>query len=184
LVRTSIQAAATEARQMVYSDNKPLLKGVHWIATLDGRTSSTCRSLDGKEFGIDDGPRPPAHFGCRSVTVPIIKSWAELGFNGTEPPAPLRPFVRSKRKLKDIPKADRAALTGKAPEDLSYGDWLRKQPTAFQVEVLGPTRAKLFRDGGLPIEKFRDARMTSDFTLDELRRWEPEAWRAAFGSEG
>lgn len=180
LVRTSIQAAATEARDRVYRANEPLMKGVRWVSTLDGRTSSICQSLDGREFGIDEGPRPPSHFNCRSTVVPIIKSWRELGFDRDEPPGPVRPFLRSKRRLKDVPKADRAALTGKAPEDLSYGDWLRQQPVSFQEEVLGPTRAKLFRDGGVPIEKFRDIRMTSDFTLDELLRREPEAWRKAF----
>lgn len=180
LVRTSIQAAATKARQVVYQENNPLIRGVLWVSTLDGRTSSICQSLDGREFPVDEGPRAPAHFNCRSTTVPIIKTWSELGFNGEEVPKATRPFVRSKRKLKDISNADRAALTGKAPEDLSYGDWLRQQPASFHDEVLGPTRAKLFRDGGLAIEKFRDVRMTSDFTLDELRRREPEAWRKVF----
>ncbi|WPZ32233.1 minor capsid protein [Thalassobaculum sp. OXR-137] len=180
LVRTSIQAAATEARDRVYRANEPLIKGVRWVSTLDGRTSSICQSLDGKEFGIDDGPRPPSHFKCRSTVVPIIKSWRELGFDRDEPPGPVRPFLRSKRRLKDVPKPDRDALRGTVPGDLNYGDWLRKQPASFQDEVLGPTKAKLFRDGGLPIEKFRDIRMTSDFTLDELRQREPEAWRKAF----
>ncbi|EDP61040.1 phage putative head morphogenesis protein, SPP1 gp7 [alpha proteobacterium BAL199] len=128
----------------------------------------------------DDGPRPPSHFNCRSTVVPIIKSWRELGFDRDEPPGPVRPFLRSKQRLRNVPKADRDALRGTVPGDMNYGDWLRKQPASFQDEVLGPTRAKLFRDGGLPIERFRDLKMTSDFNLDELRRREPEAWRNAF----
>lgn len=183
LVRTSVQSAATEARGRVYAANEPLLKGVRWVSTLDGRTSSVCRSLDQKVFPVDSGPRPPAHFNCRSTTVPVIKTWEELGFDGAEPPAVMRPYVRSTKRVRDIPKADRDLLRGKAPDDESYGDWLRKQPRTFVDEVLGPTRAKLFLDGGLPIERFRDVKMPSDWTLNDLRRREPEAWREAFEVE-
>lgn len=51
---------------------------------------------------------------------------------------------------------------------MTYNSWLKRQPAVFQYEVLGPERAKLFRSGGLSLDKFADdsGRL---YTLDELR---------------
>lgn len=184
LVRTTVQSASTAAREAVYAVNAPLIKKVRYIATLDGRTTPICRSLDQREFPVSEGPRPPVHFRCRSTTIPITLSWAEMGLNRPETPRPMRPYIRDKRRLKDIPKADRDALVGRVPGDLSYGDWLKKQPVAFQDDVLGASRGKLFREGGLTVDKFVDLGTQREFTLAELRRREPDAFlRAGFDAE-
>ena len=64
MVRTAVQNSSAQARQRVWNSNKDLVKGVEWLSTLDSRTTSQCRSLDGREFPIDKGPRPPLHYGC------------------------------------------------------------------------------------------------------------------------
>jgi len=61
IVRTSLQHAASQARNEVWKRNSKVIARVRWSSTLDSRTSTICRSLDGQEYPIDSGPRPPAH---------------------------------------------------------------------------------------------------------------------------
>ena len=53
-----------------------------------------------------------------------------------------------------------------------YETWLRRQSKAFQTEVLGVARAKLFREGRISIGRFVDAQGAT-LTLDQLRKLEP-----------
>jgi len=180
LVRTATTAAGAEARQALLDQNAGIIRGVRWVATLDGRTSKICAARDGMVYPVDRGPRPPAHPQCRSTTVPVLKSWRELGFDDMDEDAALsdRPFVRDTRRVKDIPKAERAALIGTVRSNQSYQSWLRRQDAAFQDDVLGPTRGRLFRRGGLSLDKFVDE-SGRDYTIDELRRREAAAFRKA-----
>jgi len=61
----------------------------------------------------------------------------------------------------------RPSETGEVSAKTTYPQWLRRQPKAFQDEVLGKARAKLFRDGKLPIDRFIDDRGNT-LTLAEL----------------
>jgi len=151
VVRTAVNHTANTARDYVYAANDDLVKGVRWNSTLDGSTSAVCRARDGKIYDVDKGPRPPAHFNCRSSTSPVLKSWRELGFDADE-----------------LPAGTRASMNGQVPADQDYDSWLRKQPADFQNEVLGDTKAKLFR-AGLKMDRFVD-RKGQELTLDQLRR--------------
>lgn len=51
-----------------------------WSAILDSRTTDICRSRNGNIYQFKDGPRPPAHYNCRSYIIPL--SVPEI----TEPP--------------------------------------------------------------------------------------------------
>ena len=64
LVRTSINQVANAASQQVYEANQDITKKYRYVATLDSRTSSICRALDGREFEYGRGPKPPQHFNC------------------------------------------------------------------------------------------------------------------------
>jgi len=51
--------------------------GYIWVSVLDGNTTLTCASLNGKKYYYDSSgakPLPPQHVGCRSTTEPITKS--------------------------------------------------------------------------------------------------------------
>ena len=52
-------------------------------AVLDNRTTDICRSLDGKTFTFEDGTglefRPPLHFNCRSIILPVPGAQAPTG---------------------------------------------------------------------------------------------------------
>lgn len=102
---------------------------------------------------------------CRSTTVPVLKSWADIGIDAG-----------------DIGEGTRASMNGQVPDTLTYDGWLRKQSPEFQDEVLGKAKADLFR-GGLTMDKFVDLKSQHEFTLDELRQREPDAWRAAHGGK-
>lgn len=160
VVRTAVTHVTTQAREETFGQNDDLVKGVRWVSTLDGRTSAVCRARDGKVYEVGKGPRPPAHWACRSTTTPVLKSWKEMGLD-----------------LKEMPEGTRASMDGQVPASLTYDAWLRKQPAAFQDEVLGPTKAKLFREG-LAMDRFVD-RSGHEYTLDELRRRDAEVFERA-----
>lgn len=66
--------------------------------------------------------------------------------------------------------------------DLSYYDWLQQQPAAFQDKAIGPVRAKLFREGGLSIERFSELQLDRNFsplTLVQMKALEPLAFERA-----
>lgn len=155
VVRTSVNHMATEARRSVYLKNSRLIDSVMWVATLDGRTSDVCRSRDMKIYPIDSGPRPPAHYACRSTTVPVVKEKYRVPVKGT-----------------------RSSTDGQVSEKTTYNSWLQKQPADFQDDVLGPKRAKLFREGGLHMDKFVDDEGRT-LTLQQLREREPLAFDRA-----
>src|SRR5690606_12779935 len=120
-----------------------------------------CQSLDGKVFQVGKGPMPPIHIGCRSVAVAEIDG----------------------RYKSVTDKATRASRDGQVAAKETYHSWLKKQSPEFQADALGPTRAKLLREGGLSAERFAEMNLNRDFkplTLAEMRAKEP----LAFGRAG
>lgn len=164
VVRTAVNHTATAAREELFSRNATLIKAVQWHSVLDGRTTLICMGRDGKTWPVGIGPRPPAHWNCRSSVIPIVKSLRELGLN-----------------VKDLKPGTRASMNGQVAADLTYNDWLKKQPVAFQEDVLGVAKAKLFRDGGLSLDRFVD-RAGQELTLDQLKQREASAWQAVFSN--
>ncbi|MFP4212140.1 MAG: minor capsid protein [Alkalispirochaeta sp.] len=155
LVRTAVNHTVTTAREEMYDQNSDLIKGVQYVATLDSRTTLTCASLDGKVFPMHEGPRPPQHWGCRSTTIPVTKSWRELGIS-----------------LREAPDGTRASMNGQVAASTTFRTWLRKQPASVQRDVLGAKRYDLYREG-MEIDRFvRDGRV---LTLKELERREKTA---------
>lgn len=120
----------------------------------NGIIVKNCQALDGKFYEIGEGPQPPAHINCRSVRVPVLKSWRELGID-----------------MDELPPSTRASMNGQVPDDLTYGDWLKKQPVDIQDEVMGIERARLFRESGEPITKFINSE-GKYYTLEQLRKME------------
>lgn len=153
IVRTSVNHLSNVTRQAFYAENDDLVSEWQFLATLDGRTTVTCASLSGKTFPVGKGPQPPRHINCRSTSVPVVKSaWEALGLSKDE-----------------IDPGTQASMDGQVAGDLNYSDWLRGKPAAFQDEVLGPTRGKLFRDGKVDIDRFTNDK-GKVYSLDELRR--------------
>src|SRR5690625_4911369 len=163
LVRTAVNHTSNYARQDTYEENADILSGWQFVATLDSRTTIQCASLDGNVYELGKGPQPPRHVNCRSTSVPILKDAKEI-------------FGRD---VGELPPTTRASIDGQVAGDTTYGDWLKKQPAAVQDEVLGPTKGKLFRDGGMSIDRFVDERTGYVYNLDELRKRDAEAFARA-----
>lgn len=162
VVRTSVSHVNSQAQAVFMAENADLISGYRWVSTLDGDTSSVCRSLDGQRFKLDDksAPKPPAHPNCRSSTVPDLnEKYDWLSEGGT-----------------------RSSENGYVDRNQTYYSWLKKQPAAYQDEVIGATRGKLLRNGGLTSEEFAALNLNRNFeplTLAEMRKKKPAAFKQA-----
>jgi SPP1 gp7 family putative phage head morphogenesis protein len=160
VVRTSVQHVASAVRMETFAQNSDVVVGYRFVATLDGKTTPQCRSLDGKVFKLGKGPIPPLHVRCRSTTAPeIAEEFAWLKEGGT-----------------------RSAEDGPVDANLSYYDWLKTQGKSFQDDAIGPKRAQLLRDGGLSSTEFARKNLGRNFeplTLEEMRRKAPAAFEKA-----
>lgn len=132
--------------------------------------SSRARSLwAGANAGLFDRDLFVAVLDSR--TTPICRSLDGETFPvGKGPHPPLHFYCRSIRM---------PLLAGEpAPQRQTYGTWLRAQPAAEQDDILGPTRGKLFRSGGLTLDRFVN-RSGDEIPLKELASREAAAFRAA-----
>jgi SPP1 gp7 family putative phage head morphogenesis protein len=192
LARTAVNHYANAAKREFYKKNQDILNEELFVATLDARTTPVCRANDGKTFPVGKGPIPPLHFNCRSTRVPVIDGDA-LGLRPAKPFTEaqlVREYSGGKYKNRDqLPRGEKSKydkfarkrvreLTGRVPEATSYQVWLKRQSKTFQNEILGLTRARLFRDGGLTLDKFVNRR-GDEIPLRELARREAAAFRAA-----
>lgn len=200
VVRTAINHISNVARNYVWEENSDIVQAKIWHATLDGRTTAVCRSRDGKGSPVGKntlpkgvvmldppGIQPPAHMNCRSIMVAYISG---IGLVGE------RPFV-VERTAKGTKKVDFKAMAkeqgittkearvkwadrvvGRVPAEVTYGTFLARQSAAFQDQVLGKTKGRLFRQGGLKIEGFVDRR-GNELTLSQLAETNPQAFRRA-----
>lgn len=152
VVQTAVSHTAQTARQEMTNANADLIKATAWLSTLDNKTSAICRIRDGLHYTPDthkpighhvpwgEGPGR-IHFNCRSVSVPVLKSWRELGID-----------------IADMPPGTRASMDGQVPADMTYAQWFAKQPAARQEEILGPARYKLLKDGKVTYDEFYNDR--------------------------
>lgn len=164
VVQTALSHTAQTARSASYAANADLIKALRWVSTLDSRTSKEfCVPRDGLLYTATAPHKPVGHkvpwgagpgrihFNCRSVSVPVLKSWKELGIDADE-----------------LPAGTRASMDGTVPADLTYRQWLSRQSAERQDEILGPERGKLLRAGKVTVEQFTDDK-GNWLSLDQLR---------------
>lgn len=152
LVRSSVNSVSNRARESVYAANADVLEAVEHTATLDSRTTLQCAARDGKRWTLDQKPIghslpyqvPPIHWNCRSVLLPIIRGIDELG------------------------PATRASADGPDATGRDFEGWLRDKSEAAQNEILGPERARLWRQNKLTLRQLLDFR-GDPLTVAELR---------------
>ena len=173
ITQTAISTIANEARSAFFQENSDIFDEEQFVATLDDATCEECGALDGEKFKVGEGEQPPIQFNCRCVRVPVI---SEAGL-GSRPAN-----AAFEDELDGLSKAERAdrisELVGQVPGSTRYSDWLASQSNAFQDHVLGPTRAALFRDGGLSLDRFVNSN-GGRLNLDQLRELNPAAFRNA-----
>jgi SPP1 gp7 family putative phage head morphogenesis protein len=152
LVRTAINHAGSMARKTALEENQAFFDGEEWKSTLDSRTTLICGGRDGNIYPLGEGPYPPAHWGCRSLRVPVFKE----------------EFLLEKEKV----KKDRTFDEWLRDQSADFQD------EYFSQFPDGKEKAALFRRGGLDIQQFR-TETGANYTLDDLRRIEPLAFSKA-----
>lgn len=162
LVQTSVQAVANDARLATFRKNADVIAGVKQVSTLDSHTSDICIAYSGAQWDLEGKPirgnklafngGPPRHFNCRSVLVPITKSFADLGLD-----------------IGEKPSSTRASDEGQISAKTTFDSFLRRKGQAYQDEVLGVGRADLWRAGRITLRDLvsGDGR---PLTLAQLRR--------------
>jgi len=153
VIRTAVQHVSATARLQTWEANSDIITAYKWRATLDGRTTQQCRSLDGLEFEMGKGPMPPIHINCRSTFVFVTDP--KLGLN----------------ELDD--EGTRSSLKGEVSAKTTYYDWLKTQPKGFQKQAIGVQRTKWLNDGKLTAKEFAKLNLDKNFkplTLDQMAK--------------
>ena len=127
VVRTATNFVANRAHMELFERNSDITQRYEYVAVLDGKTSPICRALDGTTYKYGEGPRPPQHPNCRSITNPVI-DWKGLG-------------------LPEPPDGTRSSVDGPVPSNLTYEQWLRGDEARAR-SILGPSRFDLFWNKG------------------------------------
>lgn len=172
VVHTALAHLSQTVRNEMQAANADILAATMWVSTLDARTSEMCRIRDRLKYTVIghkpighnvqwlEGPGK-IHWNCRSTSVPVLKSWRELGFD-----------------VGELPLGTRASMDGQVPADLTFGRWLSRQSAERQDQVMGKTRGRLMRAGKLKLPDFYDSQGRW-LTLDQLKSREVAAFERA-----
>lgn len=155
-VQTSVMTVAAAARMDTYQANGDVIKGYRQLSTLDGHTTPTCIAYSGATWDKNKNPTAPntlpfispkgsvygcpRHWNCRSLIVPITKTFRELGLD-----------------IDEVPSSTRSASGGPVDARTSFDAFLKRRPAASVEEQLGPGRARLWRDGKITLQQLLDA---------------------------
>lgn len=159
LVHTSIQAVANESRVETFRQNADVIESLVWLSSLDGNTCpEICGPRDQMEYTVEDqepidhdlaweGGPGAIHWGCRCAATVKVKPIPGL----------------------DLPVGQRASSEGPVSARTNFQSFLDRQDAAWQDDVLGPGRAKLYRAEKLTLNQL----LTMDgnaLSLDALRK--------------
>lgn len=159
IVRTMTQTVVNQARAEFYKENEDIIKGYEHHSTLDLRTTAECGLRDGKQWDADFKPIKgnnfvfkwsPLHYNCRSIILPITKSYRELGFD-----------------IDEIPKGTRASMDGQVPESTNFIDWIEKKSPEQQKQWFGVGKYELYKEGKITFSDLINQR-GRPVTLKEL----------------
>lgn len=161
ITRTATQTVANDVRMASYMENADIIKAVQWVSTLDSRTSDICIARSGKTWTFPEfkpighnipwNNGPPAHWACRSTSVPVTRSMAEITGKAADQIAP----------------RTRASMDGQVAQDLTFDQFLKNKPPEFADEMLGKGRAELWRSGKITLNQLLDQR-GNPLTLTQL----------------
>lgn len=163
LVQTSVQTVANVSLMDTFRQNADVINGVKQLSTLDSHTTDICIAYSGAEWNLEEKPingnklpfnsGPPRHWNCRSMLIPLTKSFEELGLTD---------------QVEMLP-TQRASMDGPISADTTFASFLDRKGVAFQDEALGPGRAQLWRDGKITLPQLLDLR-GNPLTLEQLKK--------------
>lgn len=167
LSRTALLKASHDARAQLYNNNRDVIKGYEYVATLDSRTCPICFPDDGKRAKKRSSlPQPPRHPRCRCIIRPLTR------FSDKFPSD--RPAV-TKVETKVVKHRDGTTSTKFRPLEVSfdhktYEQFFRSQPESWQRDVLGSARFRLWKDGKADLGDFRAEGRNRVLSLEQLER--------------
>lgn len=156
LVRTSVQTISNQVMLETYKANDDVIRGVEAIATLDNRTTPICIARDRAAWNLATGEAlpestisepfpgpPPWHWRCRTVLVPIVKSWEEL----------VKEASGQTFKFSKVPLDVRASMDGQVTSmgKTTYEGWLKTKSEKFARSVLGDGKYDLWSSGKIQL---------------------------------
>lgn len=148
VTRTTIMDATSKAREQVYRENRNLIKGYQYLATLDSRTCPVCAPWDGVVTELQsDLPKLPAHPSCRCVHIPLTR------FSEPTPRPKVTDETAHKVHHRDGSTSTKYIDKVSERTTQNYGQFFREQPAEWQRTVLGPARYELWKSG-TPLEGF------------------------------
>lgn len=134
-IQSEYARIANQAALLTYQRNHHAVRAVQWSATLSGQTCLVCASLHSRVWTDWVKVKIPviaSHTTCRCMLLPVVKTAEDLGLSS------------------DL----RVVLDGRPAATLTYADWFAHQDETFQLEVLGPTRHALYRQGKATLSDF------------------------------
>jgi SPP1 gp7 family putative phage head morphogenesis protein len=197
LVRTSIQTVNASVRLATFQANDDVVKLIQQRSTLDRRTTQICMAYSGKVWTNDDKHDPvghdlpfvnepdgspdgiPRHWNCRSIFLPIVRSWEELGAAGIKtggrpsgkPDQYFRTRLAAKgltdEQIEDVITNAQASMDGAVPKDWDYETWLKTKSVDFQKDVLGEGKWNLWQKGKITFSDLVD-QTGNPLTLEQL----------------
>lgn len=134
IARTETLDAHRAASKLAHEQNKDVLRGWMWLASLSSRTCPACLGMNGTEHPLsEDGPH--GHQNCRCTRVPLTKSWADLGIDLDEP----------------------------EPAKTTSQDWFDAQDEKTQLQILGPGKLAAYKRGDYPMDQWAVKRQNPDW---------------------
>lgn len=131
ITRTEQIDATREAAMITQQANADVLQGWQWLAQLDTRTCPSCWAQHGTIHPLED-PGPWDHQQGRCARMPVVRSWADLGYDIPEPPS----------------------LVPDAQETFN------SLTQAEQTAIMGPRRLELLQDGTIGWDDLSAVRKT------------------------
>jgi hypothetical protein len=161
LVHDTVMKVANDAKLAVYKENEDLFKGYYQLSTLDSHTTNKCIAYSGAQWDMDYQPigdkalpfdgGTPRHPNCRSLILPLLKTYKELGYD-----------------IKEPPKGTRSSDLGQIGADTTFDGFLKRHSTEYQNDMLGKGRAQLWRDGKITLKDLVDGN-GRELSLKELK---------------
>lgn len=175
LARGYIQSANVGAQEAVFNENKDIIEGIKWTATLETSFKKTgrgvclrCAALDGTIYKLDE-ERPPMglHFRCRCVWVPVTIPWRKLGIDIDEMEAAYRPYTI--RPNINIGTGRKGKILDHGFWQGDYQSWLADQSDRFQKNVLGPRRFELYDSKLVNFKEFVNQKTGKLINIKDLK---------------
>jgi hypothetical protein len=118
IANTEVMDAYREAALVFRLANGNVLRGWMWVARCDAHTCPACWAMHGSEHPVDEAG-PYDHPNGRCISVPLTRTWRELGFDMPEPRG-------------EVPNAEAA---------------FRSLSRDAQLSVMGPSRLAAYERG-------------------------------------